>query len=292
MASDEKQAFYVPRGAVVRVPHSVRLAAAERERLWKGLERFANCDDSLTGYEALGKAFRGFCPVVIYYYLHPEPRNASTSTPKNGSDQTSEEIFRQNAIARIDWHPICHQLFLFYRDTLRNLWARQADDLSFFIEGPVDFLMGTSRSLKLLFAEIKIWLRDRSRPCPSDYPTALLDACEPIVLEFPTAEVVGFAQLEMIWSMGDFLLYPFTDFQRAFYLLFRQSWRARICRRCSHWFVARKPKQVFCDKICNAASRRYSQRKWWHKTGAKRRSALYGTKQRRGSRGSRGRKKR
>ena len=53
----------------MRVPLRMRLAPAERERLWKGLERFVNCEDDLRNFQDLGRAFPSFWPVRIYYYL-------------------------------------------------------------------------------------------------------------------------------------------------------------------------------------------------------------------------------
>ena len=74
MRSGGSQDFWARGGATVSVPLRMRLAPAERERLWKGLERFVNCEDDLRNFQSLGRAFPSFWPVRIYYYL-PDSKN-------------------------------------------------------------------------------------------------------------------------------------------------------------------------------------------------------------------------
>ena len=94
-------------------------------------------------------------------------------------------------------------------------------------------------------------------------PLELHESWQRILKPFPTAAELGPIRVRMLWSYGDFSLVPRNDFQRAFYLLFRQSWRARACPRCKAFFVARRPKQKFCGTVCSAGSRLASKRKWW-----------------------------
>src|SRR3990172_8564547 len=81
-----------------------------RKRLWKGLERFVNCSDSLEDYYALKNSFPELFPV---------------------------------GVGLLAWHPICHKLFLVYRDKLRKVWVTRrwkyhAGDLSGFLLGLTD----------------------------------------------------------------------------------------------------------------------------------------------------------
>src|SRR5450432_991459 len=42
------------------------------------------------------------------------------------------------------------------------------------------------------------------------------------------------------WDEGVFRYQGGCDFQRALYLLFRESWRARLCEKCDAKFIARR----------------------------------------------------
>jgi hypothetical protein len=226
--------------ATIPLPARMRLAPAERERLWKGLERFVNCDDSLGQFEALGRAFSKFWPFQASHW-------------------SSEQVVQQ-----FDWHPACHTLFLFYRDVLRNLWGSKPDP---YVWG-TKFLLGVDDSNEQAIHDA----RDHRGSSFWGAPGELMRAWQKILQTFPTATIAGHADFEMLWGYGDILLLPRNDFGRAFYLLFRQWWRARVCPSCKMYFVARKPKQRFCGTICSAGSRLASKRKWWRSVGAKRRT--------------------
>lgn len=74
------------------------------------------------------------------------------------------------------------------------------------------------------------------------------------------------------WKMGEFNYFPRTDFQRAFYLLFREKWRARTCAQCSRYFIADKPPQHYCSAACYGNTKRRRSLSWWRAKGdAKRR---------------------
>lgn len=302
MTNERSQAFWAPGGSTVRIPQEMCLATAERERLWKGLERFANCGDPLNEYRALGRAFPKLWPTVLWFNPSRKPRHSrrigteiiapSISIMGGSTDQESEESHGQDKTEELSWHPACHGLFLFYRDTLRALWSGEEDELPKFGARAEDFLLGTSDLLASLFAEARLCLNDPGTSFPKKYPSSeLSDWCRTIVQQFPTVQVTRTGALMADWDMGDFCFYPVTDFQIAFYLLFRQSWKARVCPRCSKFLVARKPKQIFCDTACSAGNRLDSKLKWWRKVGAKRRSALSETKPKQTSKGQRGRNK-
>jgi hypothetical protein len=274
MSRSSSQTFWVPGGATFRLPPRMRLAAAERERLWKGLERFVNCSDSESDYQAM-RAFRDFWPLEIWYYPKQEP-NASLLfgevalhpqvCDSDGENAGSAESFD---FGQLDWHPVCHKLFLFYRDTLRGIWTGKTE-----MEGSVvdsgTFLLGLSNLGENSLAQAKEG--DPVGLVMSMTPFPLYNAWEEILSRFKTVATRGGIQIKVLWNYGDFAFVPENDFQRAIYILFRQSWRARICPRCQMYFVARRPKQTFCGTACSAGSRLSSKLKWWKRVGAKRRS--------------------
>jgi hypothetical protein len=274
MSRTSSQTFWVPGGATFRLPPRMRLAAAERERLWKGLERFVNCTDTESDYQAM-KAFRDFWPLEIWHY--PQQESGALSNGSSvalqpepyESEQRDKESVEPADFARLDWHPVCHKLFLFYRDTLRAIWSGETEiERSAINTGT--FLLGLSNLGEDSLAQAKegnpVGLLMSMTPFP------LYDAWEEILSRFKTAATRGGIQIKALWKYGDFAFVPENDFQRAVYILFRQSWRARICPRCQMYFVARRPKQTFCGTGCSAGSRLASKLKWWKRVGKKRRS--------------------
>jgi hypothetical protein len=268
MSTRENQSFWVPSGVTVRLPPRMRLARPEKERLWKGLERFVNCGDSESDYKALGRAFPDFWPVEIWHYPKQGPPTPAPVLGRIVSDaELSEEEGQTESLA---WNAVCHALFLFYRDTLREVWyaersAKDGEDL-----GPTwrdhEFLLGLTN-----YNEEALKAEEFSFNCII-YPPALDRAWGNIRRRFPMAAVEDRVEISVLWETGDLCLIPHNDFQRAFYFLFRQNWRARVCPRCKMFFAARKPKQRFCGTGCSAGSRLASKRKWWKRVGAKRRA--------------------
>ena len=248
MGGNSSQAFYVPSGSTVRLRRPMRLATSERERLWKGIERFVNCGDDIHDFQNLGRAFPDLWPARIYYQPDSE-----THPPEP-----------------LTWHPACHRLFLLYRDCLRALWNASSPASS--LREP-EFLLGIG-DYSFAFEEAK----DDGTPWEGDgFWARYHSAWWHIRAEIPTAGPTTPALfLGMLWEYGEFCL-PMNfldagnDFPKAFYLLFRQSWRARVCARCKLFFVARKPKQKFCGTACSGGSRLASKREWWHSAGKKKR---------------------
>jgi len=258
------QEVWAPSEVTIPLPVRMRLAPEERERLWKGLERFVNCDDSLGEFKALGLAFSKFWPIQASYSPYRESLNRATRRSRPiGSEMPSEQVVQQ-----FNWHPACHALFLFYRDRLRDHWVSKPDLTGWTYLWGTKFLLGVDD-----YNEQAI--RDARNQRPSAFigaPGELVRAWKKILQKFPTAMIDGHADLEMLWGYGDIVLLPRNDFGRAFYLLFRQCWRARVCPRCKTYFIARKPKQRFCGTGCSAGSRLASKRKWWRSVGAERRT--------------------
>jgi len=69
------------------------------------------------------------------------------------------------------------------------------------------------------------------------------------------------------WDEGVFSYQGACDFQRALYLLFRESWRARICEKCAIKFIARRVAQKYCSTDCSENIQRELKRKWWAEHG-------------------------
>jgi hypothetical protein len=75
------------------------------------------------------------------------------------------------------------------------------------------------------------------------------------------------AKFDAEWDEGVFTYEGACDFQRALYLLFRESWRARICEKCNARFIAKRAAQKFCTTDCSESMQRELKRKWWAKHG-------------------------
>jgi hypothetical protein len=77
------------------------------------------------------------------------------------------------------------------------------------------------------------------------------------------------AQFFADWDEGVFRYRGMCSFQRALYLLFQESWRARVCERCSAKFIARRVAQRYCTTDCSEAIQRELKRRWWGEHGEK-----------------------
>lgn len=278
MALQKKQGLWAPGRSTLHFQSPMRLALTERERLWKGLERFVNCSDEVTDFLALGKAFPTFWPAAVWY----QPR--AVSHGKAEPDQEIVDIVgsqprrSQPLQASLNWHPVCHKFLLVYREILRYLWRGKEEP-----PGTIEQLDFSTAVAFLLGVEDLHWQAIEAAKFDSqtDSRTLLLHPVRPIQLvaawqdilkQFPSAAAESGQRLGFLWSYGEFCLVSRNDFHRAFYLLFRQCWRAKICPRCSMRFVARRPKQEFCGTGCSSGSRLASKLKWWKTIGKVRRA--------------------
>jgi|HubBroStandDraft_6_1064221.scaffolds.fasta_scaffold52635_3 hypothetical protein len=75
------------------------------------------------------------------------------------------------------------------------------------------------------------------------------------------------AHFHVDWDEGAFRYRGACDFQRALYLLFRESWRARICEKCAIKFIARRVAQKYCSTDCSESIQRELKQKWWAEHG-------------------------
>jgi hypothetical protein len=210
-------------------PSPNRLAVSERTHLYTGLERFVNTGNSVEDYRALGKGWPGFWPKKL---VNP----------------------RGNSLA---WHDDCHDLFVVFRKALQHVWTPSPDELK---RGTLAFLLGIGGEFQTLEARKHVFL-----------PIAhgLNEAWDKIKRHHPSGSDVTPLAINPRWMAGDFAYIPSNDFQRALYLLFQESWRAKICARCSTYFVASKPAQLYCGTACSGGVKRERTLKWWREKGAK-----------------------
>jgi hypothetical protein len=75
------------------------------------------------------------------------------------------------------------------------------------------------------------------------------------------------AELYADWDEGIFRYRGACDFQRALYLLFLDSWKARVCEKCDAKFIAKRAAQKFCSTDCSEAMQREFRRRWWAANG-------------------------
>jgi hypothetical protein len=71
------------------------------------------------------------------------------------------------------------------------------------------------------------------------------------------------SQLYADWNEGAFCYEGVCDFHEALYLLFRESWRARVCESCGAKFIARRAAQKYCSPECSGKAQRELNRSWW-----------------------------
>jgi hypothetical protein len=149
----------------------------------------------------------------------------------------------------LDWSaPECHRFALIYRDALRRLWIKDQEALgrglgsfvlginSFFVTGLEPYIPGLDHA----------WSQVKAR-------------YSRLEIEPPT--------LFMHWGSGAFLFNPITDFQRAVYILFRESWRAKVCPCCSGFFIAQKAPQIYCTPHCYGMTKQRRGLDWWRQHG-------------------------
>lgn len=207
-----------------------------KEWFLKGLERFANADDSMKGYQAVGKAFPSFWPLPL-------------------EDSSGKDL---------SWHADAHRLFLFYRDSLRGLWTRNPATIKQGIQIPLLFgIVERSYIEGLLSGETlsRVALDAALSPLRNSHPGLRLPSLSPLACFWPD------------WAAGNIEYVSLLNFQRSLWLLFCESWRAKVCPRCSMYFLAQKPPQLYCSLNCSSAVHRASSLKWWKQKGSQKRMA-------------------
>lgn len=302
MSTRSSQDWFVPAGVRIDLPSRMRLAPSERKRLWKGFEWFVNCGDTIDDFQTLGRVWPDFWPIHIQYFPNeradmsqievvpatdvrsgtPVTSNAVLTVPPEydpaaaRTTVSAEELERRSRTEDLDWNPACHKLFLFYRDLLRIVWRGANKSTHWLTSGEPEFLLGLTDWNDRARDEAK---HSRARIQPiNQYLSKLCDAWEAILRGYPSALPEAPNKISVNWNRAGFYLVPGNDFERAFFALFRQNWKARICPGCKLFFIAQTPKQAFCGNVCSGGSRLASKRKWWKRVGAKRRAARTASK--------------
>jgi hypothetical protein len=94
-----------------------------------------------------------------------------------------------------------------------------------------------------------------------------VEAWKPVE-EIPRAQIHRIpAQFFADWDEGTFHYRGMCHFQRALFLLFRESWRARVCEKCGYKFVARRVAQRYCTRECSESKQKELKRRWWNEHG-------------------------
>jgi hypothetical protein len=157
------------------------------------------------------------------------------------------------------WAPEAFDLVRVCRDLLRFIWVwpRDPDDL-------------TERNCKrealrilMGLADFRIILNEDMLP---EMPQGRFhQAWRQIRSHVPNASPGSLASVYPSWPSGQFVYMPVNEFQEGLYLLFREAWRARICRSCQKHFVAEKHQTQYCSSKCAAAAKRRNDLEWWHR---------------------------
>jgi hypothetical protein len=117
----------------------------------------------------------------------------------------------------------------------------------------------------------QIWMGGESRP----YLGIMLGITPTPRFEDLLPEEFGAARMSSIppslfqldWTWGSIVYVGACDFQRALYLLYRESWRARICAVCETTFIAKRVAQKYCSTDCSETMQREVKKKWWAEHG-------------------------
>lgn len=247
-----------------------RLAAEKIQKLFRQLESFVNlggypgrdAEDNLSAFHAFGRNFPDFFPFEI--------------TDQRGND--------------LRWTLHSYPFFFTQRDILRDLWRG----------GRNEGWLGSRLSILLGLRSSAEWIRYKNfQPQSSKIkgkvseshvahgPVFMSEAestREDVDLDLlmsvyelhvrkqlkgkhPTVIRIRCAQMLPDWRSGDFNYYPNSDFQKAVYVLFRQSWRAKVCNGCGNYYIADKPPQLYCSLKCSNQATRDRNRGWWRLHG-------------------------
>lgn len=212
------------------------LARASKRSLNYALERFANLSDYLSDLQDFEANWPDFYPLVL-----------------------------QDAMGQIHgWTPLSGGLVYWYRDMLRHFWVGATQGNEFW------FLLGMAPPREYLH-----WEEARALDREAITSEDLLEREYLAQLQRHWSGegdplfglTFRLARLAPNWGMGEFQYEPQNDFQRAVYLLWRQSWRAKVCRRCGKYFVADKPPQFYCSSKCYGEAKKDRGSKWWAEHG-------------------------
>jgi hypothetical protein len=207
------------------------LSSNKKRQLFAALEKFANVGDSEHDYLRFQSLYPGFWPIEI-------------------QDQYGTSLA---------WRPRSHRLFLAYRYYLRRVWASDPEALR---NDFVGVLLGINHRV----------LQTVQRASAAEQPTEhthLIDAWGELQQSYLGGAIMPVLPVAFPdWRRGVLTYLAHNEFQAAVYLLFSESWRAKICTQCGACFVAREPPQLYCSTRCYGKAKRKRDLNWWRKKGA------------------------
>jgi len=216
-----------PRPTIPVFTPSELASTNEKARLFAALEKFVNLGDTIEIYGRFLAQWPMFLPASIKYIV---------------SEDNPEALF-------VDWAtPACHRIALVYRNVLRRLWVKDQQALD---SGLGSFLLGFDNALGTDLNPAIPGLDEAWREFKTSYRWWQIERPD----------------LYVHWRLGAFLYNPITDFQRAVYILFRESWRAKVCPCCSRFLVAQKPAQTYCSNRCYGVAKQSRGLDWWRQHG-------------------------
>jgi hypothetical protein len=170
---------------------------------------------------------------------------------------------------RLSWAPEAFALLRLYRDLLRKIWIwpRDPDDLHERDDkrGALQILMGIAEFLPHLGRHT----RDPDFVVGNSYRRQYEKLWQEIRKDVPGATLDSITTVYPSWPSGQFVYMAQNPFQRGLYLLFRESWRARICIDCRCHFIADKHQRQYCSTTCAGRAKRRHDLEWWHREHGK-----------------------
>ncbi len=217
----------------IRVKVSNRRASEVSSLLFSRIERFVNLPHN---YDAFADFFRQnpeFLPVTFYVHA-PAPEKVHDS---------------------VGWHQSLYELFRVFQNLLRDVWENGDNS-------KLGILLGIDEAAyEIMNRKKKPGVLDRVLSGPE---TAIENAMKLIPHNYYTAP----CRVRPDWGTGTFRYEEDTDFRRAVYMLFRQSWRASKCPQCNKYFIADKPPQRYCSSKCYGDAKRTRDLEFWRSVGS------------------------
>jgi len=209
-----------------------RQAPETKELLFAGLEEFVNLGNSDQDFRTFADKYPNLWPFETQE-SEPQPRALRWITP-------------------------ARPVLLAFRDYLRKIWISdpEAHERAY-----LRVLLG----LDVRFAdqpEIQFWSFQRRE---------LHEAWDLLRKVHPEIFIGVRPVVNPVWGLASFSYAPENDFQRAVYQLFLENWRAKVCPRCSKYFIAQKAAQIYCSTKCGGGVKRERSLEWWRREGAARR---------------------
>jgi len=214
----------------------IRGSSDEKERLFAALENFANMGDDVEDYRAFGRKWPSMFPV------------------KFADDEAGQPP---------PWCDECHALATEYRNYLREVWKLDRETAQF------------DNYLSILFALHGGGVRVVERGVKdtiSEQITLWVEAWRKIGAVYPLAQTRS-NPIFPNWAERTFEFLARNDFQRAVFLLFRESWRARNCIECGAYFIAEKAARMYCRPACSARAKQERDMEFWNRIGSAKRKA-------------------